>query len=92
MQGPRSLLKAGCDAIKDGATFLGVFKQTLKPTVMSLLTATAEQVANRFATKSPNDAPKLGLLNNTYTVLQVKTNSRKQKSHNMTKKLDKTII
>ena len=85
MSGAKSLLKAGSEAIKDGATLKDVLKQTLKPTVGSLLGATAEQLANRLAADQPTAAPPPGPPN-TYTASQVGTGTRKRKSLYKTKK------
>jgi hypothetical protein len=48
MAGAKTLLKAGSEALTDGATVKQVLANTLKPTVGTLLTATADQVANRL--------------------------------------------
>lgn len=94
MSGARSLLKAGSEAIKDGATFKDVLKQTLKPTVGSMLSATTEQVANRLMGDQPTAAPPPGPPD-TFTRSQVGSGSRKRKSlykneKNKTKRLSKS--
>ena len=48
MKGIHSLLKAGSEAIKDGATVKDVIKFTLKPTVGAVLCATVDQVASNL--------------------------------------------
>ena len=64
MNGARTILKAGGEAIKDGATVKDVLSNTLKPAVGALLTSTATQVADRFLvdkpTAAPNPAPTIG--------------------------------
>lgn len=56
MSGARTLLKAGSEAIKDGATVKDVLQATLKPTLGSVLTASAEEVARRLNNR-PSTAP-----------------------------------
>ena len=48
MKGVQTRLKAGSDAIKDGATVKDVIKSTLKPTVGPVLGATLDQVASKL--------------------------------------------
>ena len=48
IKGAQTLLKAGSEAIKDGATVKDVIKSTLKPTVGAVLGATFEQVASKL--------------------------------------------
>jgi hypothetical protein len=79
ISGAKTLLKAGSEAINDGATFKDVLSQTLKPTVGSLLTATAEQVANRLVADQPTAAPPPGPPN-TYSVPQTGSGTRKRKT------------
>jgi hypothetical protein len=79
MSGAKTLLKAGSEAIKDGATIKDVLSQTLKPTVGTMLSATAEQVANRLAADQPAAAPPPGPPN-TYTVPQTGSGTRKRKT------------
>jgi len=57
MKGAQTLLKAGSEAIKDGATVKDVLTSTLKPTLGAVLGATAEQVASRFGAEKPSAAP-----------------------------------
>ena len=42
IKGAQTLLKAGSEAIKDGATVKEVLSSTLKPTISAVLNATAE--------------------------------------------------
>jgi len=86
MSGAKTLLKAGSEAIRDGATVKDVLSQTLKPTVGSIMSATAEQVANRLAADQPTAAPPPGPVN-TYTVPQTGSGSRKRKSLYKSKKI-----
>ena len=60
IKGAQTLLKAGSEAIKDGATVKEVLSSTLKPTIGAVLGATAEQVANRFTSEKPTVAPPPG--------------------------------
>lgn len=60
MRGAQTLLKAGGDALKDGATVKEVISNTLKPTIGAVLGATAEQVANRLTSEKPTAAPPPG--------------------------------
>ena len=53
-------MKAGSEAIKDGATVNEVLTSTLKPTIGAVLTATAEQVANHMKRDKPTAAPPPG--------------------------------
>ena len=48
MNGAQTLLKAGREAIKKGATVTDVIRFTLKPTVGAVLGATVEQVASKL--------------------------------------------
>ena len=48
MKGAQTLLKAGSEAIKEGATVKDVIKSTLKPTVGAVLGATVDQVASKL--------------------------------------------
>ena len=48
MKGVQTLLKAGSDAITEGATVKDVIKSTLKPTVGAILVATIDQVASKL--------------------------------------------
>ena len=57
IKGAQTLLKAGSEAIKDGATVKEVLSSTLKPTIGAVLGVTAEQVANRFSSEKPTAAP-----------------------------------
>jgi len=57
MNGARTLLKAGGEALKDGATVQEVLTNTLKPAIGSVLATTAEQVTNRFLIDKPTAAP-----------------------------------
>ena len=59
MKGIRTLLKAGSEAIKEGATVKDVIKFTLKPTVGAVLGATVDQVASKLIVMRNNqdDAP-----------------------------------
>ena len=64
MNGARTMLKAGGEALKDGSTIKEVLSNTLKPTVGAVLASTAEQVTDRFLvdkpTAAPNPAPIIG--------------------------------
>ena len=55
----RTLFKANCEAIKEGATVKDVIKSTLKPTVGAVLGATVDQVASKLIEMRnyQNDAP-----------------------------------
>ena len=55
--GLRTLLTAGGEAIKDGASVKDILSNTLKPTVSSILTSTAEQVSNKLLADKPATAP-----------------------------------
>ena len=59
MNGIQTLLKAGSEAIKKGATIKDVIKSTLKPTVGAVLGATVDQVASKLIEmqNNQNDAP-----------------------------------
>ena len=59
MKGIQTLLKAGSEAIKEGATVIDVIKSTLKPTVGAVLSATVDQVASKLTEmrNNQNDAP-----------------------------------
>ena len=59
MKGIQTLLKAGSEAIKEGATIKDVIKSTLKPTVGAVLGATVDQVASKLIKmrNNQNDAP-----------------------------------
>ena len=59
MKGVQTLLKAGSEAIKEGATVKDVIKFTLKPTVGEVLGATVDQVASKLIEmrNNQNDAP-----------------------------------
>ena len=59
MKGVQSLLKAGSEAIKEGATIKDVIKSTLKQTVGTVLGATVSQVASKLIEMldHQNDAP-----------------------------------
>ena len=59
MKGAQTLLKAGSEAIKDGATVKDVIKSTLKPKVGAVLGATVDQVASKLIEmrNNQNDAP-----------------------------------
>ena len=48
MKAVQTLLKAGSEAIKEGATVKDVIKSTLKPTVGAVLGATVDQVASKL--------------------------------------------
>ena len=48
MKGIQTLLKAGSEAIKEGATVKDVIKSTLKPMVGAVLGATVDQVASKI--------------------------------------------
>ena len=60
IKGAQTLLKAGSEAIKDGATVKEVLSSTLKPALGAVLGATAEQVANHFTSDKPTAAPPPG--------------------------------
>ena len=59
IQGVQALLKAGSEAIKEGATVKDVIKSTLKPTVAAVLYATVDHIASKLfeMRNHPNDAP-----------------------------------
>ena len=59
MKGAQTFLKAGSEAIKEGATVKDVIKSTLKPTVGAVLGATVDQVASKLIEmlNNQNDAP-----------------------------------
>ena len=59
MKGIQTLLKAGSEAIKEGATVKDVIKSTLKFTVGAVLGATVDQVASKLIEMRNNqqDAP-----------------------------------
>ena len=59
MKGIQTLLKAGSEAIKEGATVKDVIKSTLKPTVGAVLGATVDQVASKLIEmrNNQNDVP-----------------------------------
>ena len=61
MKGVQTLLKAGSEAIKEGATVKDVINSTLKPTVGAVLGATVDQVASKLIEmrNNQNDAPPL---------------------------------
>ena len=48
MKGIQTLLKAGSEAIKEGATVKDVIKFTLKPTVGAVLGATVDQIVSKL--------------------------------------------
>ena len=48
MKGIQTLVKAGSEAIKEGATVKDVIKSTHKPTVGAVLGATVDQVASKL--------------------------------------------
>ena len=49
-KGTAAALKAGGEAIKEGATVKEIITNTLKPTVGTVLATTLKQVANHFLT------------------------------------------
>ena len=59
MKGAQTLLKAGSEAIEEGATVKDVIKSTLKLTVGAVLGATLDQVASKLIEMRNNqkDAP-----------------------------------
>ena len=59
MKGIQTLLKAGSEAIKEGATVKDVIKSTLKHTVGAVLGSTVDQVASKLIEmrNNQNDAP-----------------------------------
>ena len=59
MKGVQTLLKAGSEAIKEGATVKDVIKSTLKPTVGAVLGVTVDQVGSKLIEmrNNQNDAP-----------------------------------
>ena len=57
LNGVQTLLKAGNEAIKDGAKVKEILSSTLKPALGAVLGATSEQVANRFTFEKPTAAP-----------------------------------
>ena len=64
MKAFQTLLKAGSETIKEGATVKDVIKSTLKPTVSAVLGATVDQVASKLIEmrNNQNDAPPLNPL------------------------------
>ena len=60
LKGAQTLLKAGGEALTDGATVKGVLKSTLTPTIGAVLGATADQMANRLAPDKLTAAPPPG--------------------------------
>ena len=94
IKGAQTLLKAGNEAIKDGATVKEVLSLTLKPTIGAILNATAEQVANRLTSEKPTAAPSAGPLTEQPGGVLVGTQgpqkeSGKRKSHAVYKKAKK---
>ena len=65
MKGAQTLLKAGGEALKDGASLQEVVSNTLKPTIGAVLASTAQQVTDKFLvdkpTAAPGPAPSIGL-------------------------------
>ena len=59
-QGAQTLLRTTGDALKEGATVQDVLKAAIRPTVSSVLGATAEQVATRLGDDKPIAAPPPG--------------------------------
>ena len=59
IKGIQTLLQAGSEAIKEGATVKDVIKSTLKPAVGAVLGATVDQVASKLIKmrNNQNDAP-----------------------------------
>ena len=55
--GLKTLLTAGSEAIKDGASVKDILSNTLKPIISSILTSTAEQVSNMLLADKPATAP-----------------------------------
>ena len=55
--GLKTLLTAGSEAITDGASVKDILSNTLKPTISSILTSTAEQVSNKLLADKPSTAP-----------------------------------
>ena len=55
----QTLLKAGNEAIKEGATFKDVIKSTLKPAVGAVLGATVDHITSKIIEmrNNQNDAP-----------------------------------
>lgn len=60
VKGAQTLLKAGSEAIKEGADVKDVLRSTLRPTMGVVLGATAEQLANRLTDNKPASAPPPG--------------------------------
>ena len=54
-KGVQTLLKAGSEAITEGATVKDVIKSTIKPTLGAVLGATADQISKRM--EEENNAP-----------------------------------
>ena len=73
IKGAQTLLKAGCEAIKDIATVKDVLTSTLKPTIGAVLGATAEQVANHMTRDKLTAAPPPGLPTNHPEAVLVET-------------------
>ena len=57
MNGARTLLKAGGEALKDGSSVQEVLSNTLKPTIGAVLASTAQQVTDKFLVDKPKAAP-----------------------------------
>ena len=56
MKGAQTLLKAGSETIKEGATVKDVVKSLLKPTAGAVLRATVDQVASKLLEMRENYA------------------------------------
>ena len=58
VRGASTLLKAGGEALKDGSNVRSILKDTLKPTLSTVLGAAGEQVEKRFAEPAAAPPPK----------------------------------
>lgn len=92
IKGAQTLLKAGSEAIEDGATVKAVLGSTLKLTLGAVLGATAEQVANHFTTDKPTAAPPPDIPTDQHggTLVGTQKGSGKRKSSSVYKKAKKT--
>ena len=57
MNGAKTLLKAGGEALRDGSSVQEVLSNTIKPTIGAVLASTAQQVTDKFLVDKPKAAP-----------------------------------
>lgn len=81
IKGAQTLLKAGSEAIKEGASVKDVLSSTLKPALGAVLGATAEQVQNRFLTDKSASAPPPGPALEATVSPQSGSGSKRKPSH-----------